>query len=556
MLLLWSLVLVLLPWLVIGEQQHIRTRPLNTHRSAQLGNYYLCHLELGTPREPVRLAVTFAHGDIILNSQLRNPQDSSSTWHQPGFDWVVIGGDVFKWSIRLDPQAEWCGGLCSGEIGLGPSSRLWSIWNSATFYRNWIVLGGEAPQHRSTTSHQFTLPFLESTSDHHYRHPVNVTGHPVGRWSMRLTGTGRTRLPEELYDELFYLQHNITVEDIQLTINQQNAMETTHRGVKEPRVVMATSAGGGERQEIVLGSMLFEEYPAIHVDRFNNQIILYSTSDSSGRSVGIWHQLFIGIFWFLFLYWKTTNLAHLYDYDKRYNSLELVARWPMGMTNDQRVYFNFKVTYSLLLWFEIVSTAVILLVNGPPSYHPVVDYFLTILFWCAWVVMLLSALFTWVANVFFTDLSTHLMQFTCWLRASADICVTSLIVILLLNGTNINTGMGIIVVFFQLALYFTLVRTLVSFVALIVLTGDAEVTVSIGVSLVVMALGTWVTWEYFFNSLLSFISETLSINVNMISSLLVITVWSLTIYFHRLFLMANEENIRNRINGNNKVKKH
>jgi hypothetical protein len=442
-------------------------------------------------------------------------------------------------------MAETCGGLCAGVIGLGPSSRIWSIWNRATLDKKWIILG----QERKKQSILGTMPFIESTSTQN-GHPVNITNyHHRHNVSLKIIGIGRTKVPEPLYDDLFYLRRSVSVANIKLTITPESSIQTTYRGVKESRVVTGTSM-----DRIELGSMLFENY-VIHIDRFNDTMTFYSSqSDSSGRSILIWHQLFIGLFWFTFLYWKTTNLAHLYDYDRNYTWEKISEAWAKRgkLSNNERVYWNFKVTYTLILCVEIVTTAVLFLVNGPSSYHPTVDYFLGILFWLSWVMMIATGLLAWVNNLFFSNYDQRLLQFSCWLRASADISLITIIVILLLNGTNINTGMGIIVVFFQCALLFTLLRTTVTFIALMILTKKPEVMIHILISLVISGLGIWISWEFFFNSLLTFISETLSIDVNIISAALVLVIICLTVYFHRLFLVSTDQNIRNR---RNKVKK-
>ena len=516
---------------------HIETRILDTSRSAQLGNYYICYVKIGTPKEQVKLAITFEHGDVVLSSRRFNLADSSNTWLPSGEDRLTIGGDVFKWPIKYSEYVDTCGGLCAGELGIGPTSPIWSIWNRALFTRTLITLSSDldAPE-----THLGTLPFEQVATEGYI---VNVTEY--GQALLRLTGRARTKVPEWMYDNIFYMKGNVTFPDLGLQLNLRQAIRETQRRVIESRIV-----SNNQVDRIDLGCLLFEDY-VVHIDRYEDTVRLYISS-SSGSGIEIWHQVFIGIFWFIFLYWKMTNLTLLFNYDKRYSVKKMMELWPW-LSDDEQIYLNFKVTYTLILWFEIVSTAVVYMVNGPPSYTPVVDYFMSIIFWLSWVTVLIMAGLTWVNYLIFDNYDPSLLQFSTLLRASADLTLITLIVILLLNGTSMDVGAGIIIVFFQAGFLYTLFRTTLSFIALVLLTFQIEYLAYSVASTVVTAVGTWVTWSYFFNSFLVFASEALSVNVNIISAALVLTTAALVSYFHRLFLVANISIVRSR--SGNKTKK-
>ena len=537
----WLLLLLLLVQSV--RSSFLEARFLSTYKNAELGNYYLCTLSIGSPKEQVRLAVTFAHSYIRLSSRLYDLKYSSSTWLPAGdgdgigTDQVMISGDVFLWPFVHDFDAPICNGLCAGEIGLGPGSNLWSIWNSAFFYPTFVRLSAPLPVPETTVS---SFSFTKATQS-----TVLVNVHDTGVVKAKMVGVGRIGLPQSLYEEVMYWNGNVTIKQLGFTMDLQSVQRKTYRGVTELKI----RQNDASTDYIELGSMLFEKYN-LYINYYDDNLELHlGTGDSSGRTIKPWHTVLILIFWFIYLYWKTVDINFMFNYQLSYWTME-----KKSMNPDHKVYWLTKGGHSFVLTLEIISTAVVYFINGPPTYLAEVDFFFSITFWIAWATLFVLSLLVWLNVIWLGNFDPLILQFSTWFRASADICLLSLIVILLLNGTNIDVGVGIIIIFFQSALLYSFFRTTLSFIILMTALPRWHVMGHIVLSAIWTGLGTWISWAYFFNSFLMFISDALSVNVNLISAVIVTLAALLVSYFHRLFLLANIYNRLHRAIKRSKVK--
>lgn len=538
---------VLLPLLLLlnvaASSHRIDAMYLQTAKDAQMGNFYLCTMYIGSPKERVRLVATFSHGHILLNPQLLNLLYTSSTWlsdggpDQSGFDEVMISGDIFRWPIKYSADVSYCDGLCVGEIGFGPTSNIWSLWSNAYFFSRYIRLGVGKPNTKNKELESFSFNravqsevFLKSNTE-------------SGVVSVRFVGNGRTKVPQRLYDDILYKNEELLIPKIEYSASFNSVFSETYRGVAEIRIEPT------EDERVELGSVLFKDY-SIFVDRYNDNVVLYlATGDSSGRVILPWHSVTVMLLIFVILYYKMVDLALLYDYNKK---MEFFLS-NKELTADQHSYIFTKVGHSLILTFEIILVPIAFFVNGIPSYTTAVDIFLTVTLCLSWSIMFLTGLFTLINLLWLKNYDPLLLEFSTWLRSSSEIAPLVTIIVLQLDGTNIDVGMGIIITLFDFILLYTMFRTVLSFIILTVTIPNARVFFHISAAAIWAGVSLWISWEYFFNSYLLFVSEALSVNINLITVCVVLLIGVLVSYFHRLFLLAN---ICNRLTEENKLKSH
>lgn len=517
---------------------------MNTVRDAQIGNFYLCTVHIGSPKKEVRLVATFSHGQIVLSTQMRNLLYLSSTWLSKdeesgfGYDQVMISGDIYRWPIQHSPDVTICNGLCMGEIGFGPSSTIWSLWSNIQFFSSFIKLGGSTKR----TGELASVSFTKSTESTIYLR----SNSPSGVTSVRLDGEGKTVVPQELFDGIIYHGEELQFHTLNYVMNLNSALRRTDTGVSEMRI---TPSENRSETTVTFGSVLFKDYD-IYVNRFDDTLTLYQSSgDSSGRTLLPWHTVVIFLLWMIILYWKMTDICLLFDYTPK---LHFFVLWRNpDLDNDLRTYWFTKLGHGILLSIELILVPVAFFINGPSTYDDRVDLFLTASLSISWL-LLVSLLLSTVVNGFcLKNYNPMLLEFSIWFRFTSEVCPLTVIIILLLNGTKIDVGMGIIISFFACVLIYTVFRTLVSFLVLLSLLPSVRVFFHIFFISVWTGISLWILWQYFFNSFLLFISEALSVNVNLITACAVLLIACIVSFFHKQFLVAN---ICNRLNYFNKPK--
>ncbi len=96
---------------------------------------YAVWMYVGTPPIPLRLEVTFLHGEIVLYRDQRVSSASCGT-DAVETDVVYVGARRFRVPVRSDPRRlafdSRCP-ACDGALGLGKGSTMWQLWPHASF---------------------------------------------------------------------------------------------------------------------------------------------------------------------------------------------------------------------------------------------------------------------------------------------------------------------------------------------------------------------------------------------------------------------------------------